>query len=75
MSRSPRPDGHGGWSAYAACEYAPNTSLVTFLIPISSLLLGYLFRDETFGLTLVFGMALIAAGMAVIDGRLQHLPW
>ncbi len=51
---------------------ATNTSLVTFLIPISSLLLGYLFLDETFGLVQVAGMLLIAAGMATIDGRLLH---
>jgi drug/metabolite transporter (DMT)-like permease len=55
---------------------ATNTSLVTFLIPISSLLLGYVFLDETFGAVQILGMVLIAAGMATIDGRLlQHLPW
>ena len=55
---------------------ATNTSLVTFLIPISSLLLGFVFLDETFGTVQILGMVLIAAGMATIDGRLlQHLPW
>jgi drug/metabolite transporter (DMT)-like permease len=54
---------------------ATNTSLVTFLIPISSLLLGFVFLDETFGAVQILGMVLIAAGMATIDGRLlQHLP-
>lgn len=51
---------------------ATNTSLVTFLIPISSLLLGSLFLDEALVPLQLLGMALIGAGMAVIDGRLTR---
>jgi len=49
---------------------ATNTSLVTFLIPVSSLVLGTLFLDEDLVLVQLLGMLLIIAGMAVIDGRL-----
>jgi drug/metabolite transporter (DMT)-like permease len=49
---------------------ATNTSLVTFLIPVSSLVLGTLFLDEALVLVQLLGMLLIVAGMAVIDGRL-----
>ena len=49
---------------------ATNTSLVTFLIPVSSLILGTLFLDEDLVLVQLLGMLLIIAGMAVIDGRL-----
>ena len=49
---------------------ATNTSLVTFLIPVSSLLLGFLFLDEALVAVQLLGMLLIVAGMAVIDGRL-----
>lgn len=49
---------------------ATNTSLVTFLIPVSSLILGTLFLDEELVLVQLLGMLLIIAGMAVIDGRL-----
>jgi len=48
---------------------ATNTSLVTFLIPVSSLLLGTLFLDEALVAVQLLGMLLIVAGMAVIDGR------
>ncbi|HYI25177.1 MAG TPA: EamA family transporter [Thermomicrobiales bacterium] len=55
---------------------ATNTSLVTFLIPVSSLLLGFVFLDETFGPLQMLGMLLIATGMLTIDGRLlHHIPW
>jgi drug/metabolite transporter (DMT)-like permease len=49
---------------------ATNTSLVTFLIPVSSLILGAAFLDEPFVAIQLLGMGLIVAGMAVIDGRL-----
>jgi drug/metabolite transporter (DMT)-like permease len=49
---------------------ATNTSLVTFLIPVSSLLLGFLFLDEPLVAIQLLGMLLIASGMAVTDGRL-----
>jgi len=47
-----------------------NITLVTFLIPVSSLLLGTLFLDESIELREVGGMGLIALGLASLDGRL-----
>lgn len=49
---------------------ATNTSLVTLLVPPSALLLGFLFLDERLGFSEFAGMALIGAGLIVIDGRL-----
>lgn len=48
---------------------ATNTSLVTLLVPPSAILLGYLFLGETLQAIDFAGMALIAAGLAVLDGR------
>lgn len=47
-----------------------NTSLVGFLIPASSLLLGFMILNERLDAAQVGGIALIMAGLAVIDGRL-----
>jgi len=52
---------------------ATNISLVTFLVPVSAILLGWLFLGERLGPAHVLGMALIAAGLMLIDGRL--LKW
>lgn len=53
---------------------AINASLVTLLIPVSAILLGSLFLGETLGASHFAGMALIAAGLLAIDGRLyRHL--
>lgn len=49
---------------------ATNISLVTFLVPVSAILLGWLFLNEALGAAHVIGMGLIAAGLALIDGRL-----
>ncbi|MGF1629609.1 MAG: DMT family transporter [Kiloniellaceae bacterium] len=49
---------------------ATNLLLVTFLIPIAALLLGTLVLGERIPFTAYAGMALIFAGLAVIDGRL-----
>jgi drug/metabolite transporter (DMT)-like permease len=49
---------------------ATNLMLVTFLLPISALLLGVFFLGETVTLPAIGGMALIGMGLAVIDGRL-----
>ncbi len=49
---------------------ATNSLLVTFLIPVTAILLGALFLGEQMELRSVAGMALIAAGLAAIDGRL-----
>jgi drug/metabolite transporter (DMT)-like permease len=50
---------------------AVNLLLVTLLIPVSALLLGAAFLDESLTQTAAAGMALIALGLAAIDGR----PW
>ena len=49
---------------------ATNLLLVTFLIPVSAIVLGVLVLGERLAPTHLAGMALIAAGLAAIDGRL-----
>lgn len=49
---------------------ATNLLLVTFLIPVSAILLGTLFLKETLLPRHLAGMTLIGAGLAAIDGRL-----
>jgi drug/metabolite transporter (DMT)-like permease len=49
---------------------ATNLLLVTFLLPISSLLLGAVFLHEAITPAAIIGMALIGLGLAAIDGRL-----
>ncbi|PWC75767.1 DMT family transporter [Azospirillum sp. TSH64] len=49
---------------------ATNLMLVTFLIPVSAILLGGLFLGERLAVRHGIGMALIAGGLAAIDGRL-----
>lgn len=51
---------------------AVNLALVTFLIPVSAIALAVLVLGETLALRHVVGMALIALGLAVIDGRLAR---
>ena len=48
---------------------ATNLLLVTLLIPVSAVLLGHTFLDESVHLQHIAGMALIALGLAAIDGR------
>lgn len=48
---------------------ATNLLLVTFLIPVSAILLGVALLGETIEPRQIAGMALIAAGLAAIDGR------
>lgn len=48
---------------------ATNASLVTLIVPVSAMLLGVTFLGERLELFEVAGMALIAAGLVVIDGR------
>ncbi|MCY1297767.1 carboxylate/amino acid/amine transporter [compost metagenome] len=50
-----------------------NLMLVTFLIPVSAILLGAMFLGETLEPKHFLGMTLIAAGLAAIDGRLLRL--
>jgi drug/metabolite transporter (DMT)-like permease len=49
---------------------ATNLALVTFLVPVSSILLGVVILGERLGLHHLAGMGLIALGLACIDGRL-----
>jgi len=49
-----------------------NVLLVTFLIPLSAILLGVLFLGETFESQHLAGMAVIGLGFLFIDGRLIH---
>jgi len=48
---------------------ATNAGLVTFLIPVSAILFGVLLLGETLEWRPMAGMALIAAGLMLIDGR------
>ena len=48
---------------------ATNVSLVTLLVPPSAILLGVLFLDEHLGANALIGMALIALGLVILDGR------
>lgn len=50
-----------------------NLLLVTFLIPVSAILLGTLFLDEVLQLRHFAGMALIGVGLVAIDGRLEKV--
>ncbi|MFN8723188.1 MAG: DMT family transporter [Rhodospirillales bacterium] len=49
---------------------ATNLLLVTFLVPVSALLLGGLFLGEAVSGGQAWGMALIGLGLACVDGRL-----
>ena len=51
---------------------ATNLSLVTFLIPVTAILLGVLVLDERLETAQIVGMALIGAGLACMDGRLFY---
>lgn len=53
-----------------AAAGATNLLLVTFLLPVSALLLGTLVLGEAIEARSLAGMALIGAGLAAIDGRL-----
>ena len=52
---------------------ATNLLLVTFLIPVSALLLGVAFLAERVTAHQLIGMLLIGLGLAVIDGRWRRL--
>ncbi len=49
-----------------------NVALVTFLVPVSAIALGILILGETILPRHAAGLALILAGLAVIDGRLTR---
>jgi len=52
---------------------ATNLLLVTFLIPVTAILLGTVFLGEVLLPRHVAGMALIAVGLAAIDGRVMRV--
>ncbi|PKA44229.1 DMT family transporter [Rhizobium sullae] len=52
---------------------ATNLALVTFLIPVSAILLGTIILGEQLQAKHLIGMATIAVGLAAIDGRLMSL--
>jgi drug/metabolite transporter (DMT)-like permease len=52
---------------------ATNLLLVTFLIPVSAILLGAMFLGETLAVRHFAGMGAIALGLAAIDGRPQRM--
>ena len=56
-----------------AAAGATNLLLVTFLIPVTSILLGAVFLQERLEPRHLAGMALIGFGLLVIDGRLGRL--
>ncbi len=49
---------------------ATNTALVTFLIPISAILMGVTILGESFNAAQALGMSVIGLGLLIIDGRL-----
>ncbi|WP_372423991.1 DMT family transporter [Salinarimonas chemoclinalis] len=51
---------------------ATNLLLVTFLVPVSAILLGVLVLGESLAPKHLVGMALIGLGLAAIDGRLPR---
>ncbi|NVN84004.1 MULTISPECIES: DMT family transporter [unclassified Vibrio] len=51
---------------------ATNVLLVTLLVPVSAILLGSLFLNESLEVIHFVGMLLIAIGLSAIDGRLWH---
>lgn len=51
---------------------ATNASLVTYLVPVSAILLGTVFLGERLGAADFAGMALIIGGIALAQGRLRR---
>ena len=52
-----------------AASGATSVSLVTFLVPVSAILLGMVFLGENMDIGDVVGMVLIIIGLALVDGR------
>jgi len=52
---------------------ATNLMLVSFLIPVSAILLGFLFLNERLSVNNFLGMAMIGLGLITIDGRLVSM--
>ena len=58
-----------------AAAGATNLLLVTFLVPVSAILLGILVLHEALLARHIAGIALIGTGLACIDGRLPRAAW
>lgn len=56
-----------------ASSGATATSTVTFLVPVSALLWGYLLLGERLGLQILVGMAITLVGTAIATGLLRRL--
>ena len=56
-----------------AAAGATNLLLVTFLIPVTAILLGAAVLGERLEPRQIAGMALIGMGLAIIDGRIAGL--
>lgn len=54
---------------------ATNSMLVTFLIPVTAILLGSLVLGEVLAPQHLIGMGLIALGLVAVDGRLPRAAW
>lgn len=52
---------------------ATNVSLVTFLVPISAIILGILWLGEALTTSNIIGMILIIIGLALVDGRILKM--
>ena len=50
-----------------------NLLLVTFLVPVSAILLGTIILGEQLNMRHILGMILIGLSLAVIDGRLLNI--
>jgi drug/metabolite transporter (DMT)-like permease len=55
-----------------ACAGPTNVLLVTLLMPVTALLLGAAFLDESVTQASLFGMGLISIGLLTIDGRVTE---
>ena len=49
-----------------------NVTLVTFLVPISAMVLGAAFLNEDISIRHILGMVVIGVGLALIDGRIPR---
>ncbi|NHN85362.1 EamA family transporter [Acetobacter musti] len=54
---------------------ATRAALVTFLVPVSALIMGAVFLGETIAWNTAAGACLIGLGLAAIDGRLMRRLW
>jgi drug/metabolite transporter (DMT)-like permease len=52
---------------------ATNVMLVTLLIPVTAILLGYFVLDESISLREIFGALVIGSALLLIDGRVLRL--